>query len=217
MVKVLVPDDGQGWIKVRVSIPGGSIEGLIPAGYVEVQARPPGPIPSNPSLHSPQQIPPQSNASAPQHMSPPRSLPPVGSTMPVNSSPPGMPGSFSALTPSPPVTLSQQSTLHNPYDQPSTAYPLHGTPQSDTQQQEAPPAIPGNRPAVAATPSAGQHGQIQALYDYHAAESDEFTLAKGQVYNLSARGASYDAGWWELVDVATGRVGIAPSNYMKRI
>jgi hypothetical protein len=40
MVTVLEPDDGQGWIKVRTRLADGSLEGLVPAGYVEVQQPP---------------------------------------------------------------------------------------------------------------------------------------------------------------------------------
>ena len=41
MVTVLEPDDGQGWIKVRTRLADGSLEGLVPAGYVEIQPSPP--------------------------------------------------------------------------------------------------------------------------------------------------------------------------------
>lgn len=57
---------------------------------------------------------------------------------------------------------------------------------------------------------------VTALYDYTAAESDEFALKKGVTYNLSRRGASYDAGWWEL-SYDDGRTGIAPSNYLRKV
>jgi len=54
MVTVLEPDDGQGWIKVRTRLADGSLEGLIPAGYVEVQPTPAPPGPSQPQTQQPQ-------------------------------------------------------------------------------------------------------------------------------------------------------------------
>ena len=63
---------------------------------------------------------------------------------------------------------------------------------------------------------------MTALYDYQAAESDEVTLVKGRVYDLSIKGMGYDAGWWELMRPDGGEVGvrgtgIAPSNYLKGV
>ena len=49
-----------------------------------------------------------------------------------------------------------------------------------------------------------------ALFDYHAAEADELSIAKGQEFTVLE---TYDDGWW-LVKSASASVGLVPSNYL---
>lgn len=101
LIHVLEPDDGQGWIKVRQDVHGDTLEGLVPAGYVEMSTTP---------LMAPQYRPQASNHVSPvgspaaqpvmQHASPVSSPsgPRVAAGFPFN--PPAMPGGYSpTLTP----------------------------------------------------------------------------------------------------------------------
>jgi hypothetical protein len=110
MVHVIEPDDGQGWIKVRLEVQGDSLEGLVPAGYVELL-----PTGSTTPQYRPQVATHVSPAVSPvaqpvtHHMSPVSS--PVrhiaSPGFPFN--PPTMPGSYSPSSPPVPPMQSRPS------------------------------------------------------------------------------------------------------------
>ena len=119
LVYILEPDDGQGWIKVRMDVHGGSLEGLIPAGYVEhLQSG------SNTPQYRPQ---------ANNYVSPvvsPATQPVMQHASPISSparhvaspgfpfNPPTMPGSYSpASPPAPPMQTRPSVPIHGTFGQ----------------------------------------------------------------------------------------------------
>ncbi|KAG7528984.1 hypothetical protein FFLO_05842 [Filobasidium floriforme] len=176
MVHVIEPDDGQGWIKVRLEVQGDCLEGLVPAGYVEL-------LPTGSTT-------PQYRPQVATHISP--AVSPVAQPVTHHMSPVSSPVRHIA----------------------SPGFPFNPPMMPGSYSPSSPPVPPmQSRPSI---PTQGAFGQVTALYDYTAAESDEFALKKGVTYNLSRRGTSYDAGWWEL-SYDDGRTGIAPSNYLRKV
>ncbi len=57
----------------------------------------------------------------------------------------------------------------------------------------------------------GKTERAAALFDYTAAESDELTVAEGDVVNVVSK---FDDDWW-LCTAASGHLGLLPSNYLQ--
>ena len=52
----------------------------------------------------------------------------------------------------------------------------------------------------------------RAVFEYEAAQKDEMSLRKGELYHVTER--CHD-GWFKGKNVKTGKIGVFPGNYVK--